>query len=88
MIRLRITTGATSTSTNMMKVEPSLPWRSNSAWSRFDGVGEHDEHHADRRSPRARTCDVWNASSSTAPSSTLMKKRPQRLRWSATAMTR
>ena len=36
MIRLRITSGATSTSTNMMKVEPSLPWRSNNAWSRFD----------------------------------------------------
>ena len=29
--------------------------------------------------PRARTCDVWNASSSTHPSSTLMTKRPHRL---------
>src|SRR6266542_2643665 len=36
MMRLRITTGAISTSANMMKVEPSPPWRFNSACTRFD----------------------------------------------------
>ena len=48
--------GASSTSTNMMNVEPSLPWRSEHRLHEVGGVGDHDERDTDdeRTRPHVR----------------------------------
>ena len=50
----------------MMKVEPSPPWRSIAAWMRLARSASTTST-MPILNARDRTCDVWNASSSTTP---------------------
>ena len=81
-----MTIGAATTRKNMTNVVPSLVRRSKIAWSRVESAATPTIA-AQMLNVRPRTCDVWSASSSTAPSIAETTKRAHSASWSTSAIT-